>query len=145
MQEIRSSNPLVTGICDPNKSRARHHRSSFFVKCFICQCKNYSWLILCIMTWGCNFVAELNFLTVSHTFSLHWLPNLLWTFQTSLFYQNSFPSFFLWYSNFSKIRNLICHFSSIITDNRINVVKAKWTKASIKEIYLSKKNTSLSR
>ena len=28
MQEIRCSNPLVvTGICDPNKSRARHHRS----------------------------------------------------------------------------------------------------------------------
>ena len=28
MQEIRSSNPpMVTGICDPNKSRARHHRS----------------------------------------------------------------------------------------------------------------------
>ena len=28
MQEIRSSNPpVVTGICDPSKSRARHHRS----------------------------------------------------------------------------------------------------------------------
>ena len=28
MQEIRISNtPVVTGICDPNKSRARHHRS----------------------------------------------------------------------------------------------------------------------
>ena len=28
MQEIRSSNPpVITGICDPNKSRARHHRS----------------------------------------------------------------------------------------------------------------------
>ena len=28
MQEIRSSNPpVVTGICDPNKSGARHHRS----------------------------------------------------------------------------------------------------------------------
>ena len=28
MQEIFSSNPsAVTGICDPNKSRARHHRS----------------------------------------------------------------------------------------------------------------------
>ena len=28
MQEIGSSNPaVVTGICDPNKSRARHHRS----------------------------------------------------------------------------------------------------------------------
>ena len=28
MQEIRSSNPpVVTGICDPNKSRVRHHRS----------------------------------------------------------------------------------------------------------------------
>ena len=28
MQEIRSSNPpVVTGICDPNKSRARHYRS----------------------------------------------------------------------------------------------------------------------
>ena len=28
MQEIRSSSPpVVTGICDPNKSRARHHRS----------------------------------------------------------------------------------------------------------------------
>ena len=28
MQEIRSSNPpVVTGICDPNKSRARHRRS----------------------------------------------------------------------------------------------------------------------
>ena len=28
MQEILSSNPpVVTGICDPNKSRARHHRS----------------------------------------------------------------------------------------------------------------------
>ena len=27
MQEIRSSNPPVfTGICDPNNSRARHHR-----------------------------------------------------------------------------------------------------------------------
>ena len=26
MQEIRSSNlPVVTGICDSNKSRARHH------------------------------------------------------------------------------------------------------------------------
>ena len=28
MQEIRSSNPhVVTGICDPNKSRAQNHRS----------------------------------------------------------------------------------------------------------------------
>ena len=28
MQEICSSNrPVVTGICDPNKSRAPHHRS----------------------------------------------------------------------------------------------------------------------
>ena len=28
MQEYRSSNPpVVTGICDPNKSRARHHHS----------------------------------------------------------------------------------------------------------------------
>ena len=28
MQDIRSSNPPeVTGICDSNKSRARHHRS----------------------------------------------------------------------------------------------------------------------
>ena len=28
MQEIRSSNPpVVTGICAPNKSRARYHRS----------------------------------------------------------------------------------------------------------------------
>ena len=28
MQEIRSSDPLaVTGICEPNKSRARHHHS----------------------------------------------------------------------------------------------------------------------
>ena len=28
MQEIRSSNPpVVAKICDPNKSRARHHRS----------------------------------------------------------------------------------------------------------------------
>ena len=28
MQEIRNSNPpVVTGICNPNKSRARHHRS----------------------------------------------------------------------------------------------------------------------
>ena len=28
MQEIRSSNsPVVAGICDPNKSRARHHHS----------------------------------------------------------------------------------------------------------------------
>ena len=28
MQELRSSNPpMVTGICDPNKSRARHHLS----------------------------------------------------------------------------------------------------------------------
>ena len=28
MQEIRSSNPpVVTGIFDPNKSRARHHRT----------------------------------------------------------------------------------------------------------------------
>ena len=34
MQEIRSSkHPLITGICDPNKSRGRHHRS--FYKCFI--------------------------------------------------------------------------------------------------------------
>ena len=31
MQEIRSSNPpVVTGICDPNKSWARHHRNSCF-------------------------------------------------------------------------------------------------------------------
>ena len=30
MQEIRSSNPpVVTGICDPNKSRARHHRKNY--------------------------------------------------------------------------------------------------------------------
>ena len=28
MREIHSSNPpVVTGICDPNKSQARHHRS----------------------------------------------------------------------------------------------------------------------
>ena len=32
MQEIRSSNrPVVTGICDPNKSRARHHRNELIV------------------------------------------------------------------------------------------------------------------
>ena len=32
MQEIRSSNPpLVTGICDPNKSRARHNRIYLFI------------------------------------------------------------------------------------------------------------------
>ena len=31
MREIRSSNPpVVTGICDPNKSRARHHRRKAF-------------------------------------------------------------------------------------------------------------------
>ena len=31
MQEIRSSNlPIITGICDPNKARARHHRSLKF-------------------------------------------------------------------------------------------------------------------
>ena len=31
MQEIRSSNtPVVAGICDPNKSRVRHHRSFVF-------------------------------------------------------------------------------------------------------------------
>ena len=31
MQEIRSSNPpVVTGIFDPNKSRARHHRNLKF-------------------------------------------------------------------------------------------------------------------
>ena len=30
MQDIRSSNPpVVTGICDPNNSRARHHRDDF--------------------------------------------------------------------------------------------------------------------
>ena len=29
MQDIRSSNPpVVTGICDPNKSQARPHRST---------------------------------------------------------------------------------------------------------------------
>ena len=29
MQEIRSSDPsVVTGICDPNKSRAGHHRNN---------------------------------------------------------------------------------------------------------------------
>ena len=28
MREIRSSNPpMVNGICDPSKSRARHHRN----------------------------------------------------------------------------------------------------------------------
>ena len=28
MQEVRSSNPpVVTGFCDPNKSRTRHHRN----------------------------------------------------------------------------------------------------------------------
>ena len=44
MQEIRSSNPpVVTGICDPNKSRARHHRNVFsryqcgFRKCYSAQ------------------------------------------------------------------------------------------------------------
>ena len=32
MQEIRSSKPpVVTGICDPNKSRARHHRSNCYI------------------------------------------------------------------------------------------------------------------
>ena len=31
MQEIRSSNPpVVTGICDPNKSQGRHHRGLLF-------------------------------------------------------------------------------------------------------------------
>ena len=31
MQEIRSSNPpVITAICDPNKSQARHHRSFKF-------------------------------------------------------------------------------------------------------------------
>ena len=33
MQEIRSSNPPVaTGICDPNKSRARHHRKKNLIE-----------------------------------------------------------------------------------------------------------------
>ena len=33
MQEIRSSNPpVVTRICDPNKSRTRHHRNKKFIK-----------------------------------------------------------------------------------------------------------------
>ena len=31
MEEIRSSNPpVITGICDPNKSRARHHCSLYY-------------------------------------------------------------------------------------------------------------------
>ena len=31
MQEIHSSNPpVVTGICDPNKSQARHHRRDLY-------------------------------------------------------------------------------------------------------------------
>ena len=36
MQEIRSSNfPMVTGICDPNNSRAWHHRRfNICVGCF---------------------------------------------------------------------------------------------------------------
>ena len=33
MQEIRSSNPpVVTGICDPSKSRARHYRNCDLTK-----------------------------------------------------------------------------------------------------------------
>ena len=32
MQEIRNSNPpVVTGICDPNKSRAWHHRTHVLI------------------------------------------------------------------------------------------------------------------
>ena len=32
MQEIRSSNPpVVIGICDPNKSRVRHHRNFLYL------------------------------------------------------------------------------------------------------------------
>ena len=35
MQEIRSSNPpVVTRICDPNKSRARHHRNFYIFRIF---------------------------------------------------------------------------------------------------------------
>ena len=39
MQEICSSNPpVVTGICDPNKSQAQHHhiRKCFFFKYIKC-------------------------------------------------------------------------------------------------------------
>ena len=35
MQEFRSSNPpVITGICDPNKSRAQHHRKGLKVLLF---------------------------------------------------------------------------------------------------------------
>ena len=37
MQEICSSNPpVVTGICDPSKSRAQHHRNYFLAVLELC-------------------------------------------------------------------------------------------------------------
>ena len=37
MQEVRSSKPtVVTGICDPSKSRARHHRSLLIYVYYCC-------------------------------------------------------------------------------------------------------------
>ena len=46
MQEIHSSNPPVaTGICDPNKSRVRHHRKVLIDLLKISDTMNYKILI----------------------------------------------------------------------------------------------------
>ena len=49
LQEIRSSNPpVVTGICDPNKSRKRHHRNHTWIFEFNIQwiISHYHWFVL---------------------------------------------------------------------------------------------------
>ena len=69
-----------------------NHQLKTRIAYFIYQCKNYSWLILCIMTWVCYFVVEIIFLTVSHTSSLPLTSNAFLYFM--VFYQKSFHSFY---------------------------------------------------
>ena len=74
-----------------------NHKLKTRITYVICQCKNYSWLILCIMTWGCNVVIEIKFLVVSYPSSspltfLYFSPNIFLYFM--VLYQNYFPSFY---------------------------------------------------
>ena len=73
---------------------------------FICKCKNYSWLIICIMTWHLNFVAEIK--CFSHLFSSFDFQHFF------VFYgilSEFLPSLLFWNHNYN---NFICYSPTIV-------------------------------
>ena len=61
MQEIRSLNPLaVTGICDADKYRARHHHSTALLSMNIVEVidQEYQWIQVEWNSFSCKTVTE---------------------------------------------------------------------------------------